>query len=110
MTVGSKQLDIGTASTLVLLQVNQQRTLLRTRHCRPGATSRGGLTTMSVRVRRIGLRFLRTLAEHPFVDIGWTMDKLNSRILASNQELNHPEIHQRNLAQVQDFAIAVAIH
>jgi len=48
MTAGAKQLDVGTASTLVLPRVNPERTVLRAQHCETDATSRGGCDYVSL--------------------------------------------------------------
>src|SRR5215470_566009 len=68
------------------------------------------LRTGSAGIRRIGLRFLGTLANYPFAHVGRALHQFNALVFASDQELNHPEVHERDLAQVQDFACAAVIH
>src|SRR4030095_15709067 len=64
----------------------------------------------SAAIRRTGLRSLGALTKHPFANVGRALEELNALVFTANQELNHSEVHQCDLAQVQDFASAVAIH
>lgn len=60
----------------------------------------------SGRIRRSGLPSLGTLPLHPFANIGRAMNHFNALIVAAIQEPNHFDVHQRDIAQVQNLTRA----
>src|SRR5206468_3040738 len=57
-------------------------------------------------IRRPGLRSLGALAKNPLAHVGRALYEFNALVFAADQEPNHRDVHQGDLAQVQDFAFA----
>lgn len=56
------------------------------------------------------MRSLRTLAKHPLAHVGRALHQLNALVFAPDQEPNHRNVHQGDLAQVQDFTCTAVIY
>ena len=44
------------------------------------------------------------------MNVGRALHELDAPIVAADQEPNHPEVHQSDIAQVQDIVGAIIIH
>ena len=58
----------------------------------------------------LGLRSLGALAKNPFAHVGRASNQFNPNVFAANQKPNHPEVHQGDLAKIQNCTLAAIVH
>ena len=65
-----------------------------------------GRSLEGIAARFSGGHSFRSLAKNPLAHIGRALNQFNALIFTANQKSNHPEVHQGDFAQVEDFTLA----
>lgn len=94
----------------VFAGVEQGITLWSVNQCVPVSAFIAAATFQSGGIGRPKLRSFNPLAEHPLAHIEGALYQFNALVFASDQEPNHHDVHQRDLAEIQNYACAPVIH